>query len=249
MKALVLRLYRITAIILWSAITAVLSMPSQFTSGWAGIRKVTYTSRLWSKGLARIINLRVKIYGDIPSGAGGLVVSNHLGYIDILLHGSILPLRHAPKADIAGWPVLGWYIALSKPIWVDRTSRQASKKIFADYAETMKNGMFLIVYPEGTSTDGNNGILDFKAASFEAAITSGAPVFPVVTRYKETAGGPKVPWYGDMSLLPHAWDILKLPYIDAELHFLPPVIPSGKTRKELASSVRELMLEKYDSLR
>jgi len=237
--------------ILWSAIIAVLSVPGQLTGGWAGVRKVGGCVNLWSKGMAKIINLRVTISGEMPSssgGRGGLVVSNHLGYIDIITHGSVLKIRHAPKADIALWPLLGWYVGLSRPIWVDRTSRQASKKIFTDYAETMRNGMLLMVYPEGTSTDGRHGILPFKSASFEAAIASDAPIYPVITRYKEPPGRGSVPWYGDMSFLPHVWRILKLPRIEAELRFLPPVLPSGSPRKELASLVHDMMAAEYEKI-
>ena len=239
------RLYRITAIILWSAVIAILSIPGQLTGGWAGTRELSRYAQLWARGIAKIINLRVKISGGIPSGGGGLVVSNHTGYLDIITHGSVLPLRYTPKTEIAGWPVLGWYLALSRPIWVDRVSKQGSKKIMEDYTETMKNGMFLIVYPEGTSTDGRGGILPFKAASFEAAIAADAPVFPVITRYKELPGFPTVCWYGSMSLLPHVWQVLKLPSIDAELNFLPHVLPSGNPRKELASLVHDTMAGEY----
>ena len=248
MTAFFLRLYRIIAMLLWSAIIAVLSIPGQLTGGWAGVRKISRYAKLWSRGIAKIVNLRVKISGEMPSGAGGLVVSNHLGYLDIITHGSVFPLRHAPKAEIAKWPLLGWYVGLSRPVWVDRISKRASKKIFSDYAETMKNGLFLIVYPEGTSTDGKNGILPFKSASFEAAIAADAPIFPVITRYKEPPGLPAVSWYGNMSLLPHIWQVLKLPSIDAELRFLPPVLPSGNPRKDVASLVYDMMVAEYENL-
>lgn len=248
MTAFFLRMYRITAMLLWSVMMAILTIPGQLTGGCAGIKKISHCTRLWSRGIAKIINLRVTISGEIPPDAGGLVVSNHLSYIDVIAHGSVLPLRHAPKAEIAGWPLLGWYMALSHPIWVDRISKKASKKILTDYTETMKNGMFLVVYPEGTSTDGKGGILPFKSASFEAAIAADAPIFPVITRYKELPGAPTVCWYGSMSLLPHVWQVLKRPSIDAELRFLPPVFPSGNPRKELASLVHGIMAGEYESV-
>lgn len=245
--AFFIRFYRIAALLLWSAFVALLTIPYQLRGGWKGVKEISRLTKLWTSGIARIINLRVKISGEIPAALGGLVVSNHVGYIDIITHGSALPLRYSPKAEIAKWPILGWYLALSRPVWVNRDSARASKKILRDYAKTMKHGMFLIVYPEGTSTDGKNGILPFKSAPFEAAITGNNPIFPVLTRYKETLGEPTVCWYGDMTLLPHVWQVLGIRSIEAELRFLEPIYPSGRSRKELASLIHGIMASEYEN--
>ena len=242
--AFLLRLYRITALILWSIIAALLSIPSHLQGGWKGIKRVSYITRLWNKGIARIINLRVMVSGDIPRAPGGLVISNHLSYLDIVTYGSVLPFRYTPKTDIKKWPILGWYIGLSFPIWVNRRSKQASKRASRAYAKTLKHGMYLIVFPEGTTTDGKSGILPFKSTPFEAAIMGNAPIIPVIVKYKKVPGRPTVCWYGDMTLLPHIWQVLKFPSIEAELHFLKPILPSGRSRKELASYVHGVMSRK-----
>jgi 1-acyl-sn-glycerol-3-phosphate acyltransferase len=109
----------------------------------------------------------------------------------------------------------------------------------------MKRGMYLIVYPEGTSTDGKSGILPFKSTSFEAALVGNSPIIPVITRYNEVPGRPTVCWYGDMTLLPHVWQILRFPSIEAEVRFLDPIMPEGRPRKELASFVHDVMVREY----
>ncbi len=243
-----IRACKLTAILLWSALIGLLTLPYQLIGGWKSIKRIAYIVHLWNKGIARIINLRVKVYGEIPRIPGGLVVSNHLSYLDIITYGSILPLRYTPKLEIAEWPVLGWYIGLSRPIWTNRKSKQASKKILRDFAKTMNRGMYLIVYPEGTSTDGKNGILPFKSTPFEAAITKNTQILPVLIRYNERMGDPTVCWYGDMTLLSHIWQALNLRSIEAELHFLQPVFPEGKGRKELAGIVHERMSREYERL-
>ena len=244
--AFFIRLYRIAALVIWSAIAAILSAPSQMRGGWKGVKDVSRFVYLWNKGIAKIVNLRVNVSGEVPPVSGGLLVSNHLSYVDIVTHGSTLPVRYSPKSDIAKWPVLGWYLALSRPIWVNRRSKQAAKRALEDFAETMKHGMYLIVYPEGTSTDGKNGILPFKSTSFEAAIASNAPIIPIITRYRQAPGQPTICWYGDMTLLPHIWQVLAFPFIEAELRFLEPVFPAGRSRKELASLVHEIMSLEYE---
>lgn len=241
-----LRAYRIGALILWSIVIAVASIPYQLMGGWKGIRRIGYFTYLWNKGIARIVNLRVTVTGAVPAVPGGLVVSNHISYLDIITHGSVLPLRYSPKSDIAKWPILGWYIGLSRPVWTDRQSRQTSKKALRDFTKTMKRGMYLIVYPEGTSTDGKSGILPFKSTSFEAAIVGNAPIIPVITRYSEVPGRPTVCWYGDMTLLPHVWQLLRFPSIEVQVHFLDPIMPDGRPRKELASMVRDVMVREYN---
>ncbi len=242
------RLYRLSALLLWAILVALLSMPHRLRGGWKSIKEISGFTRLWSRGIAKIINLHVKVSGQAPSAAGGLIVSNHLSYIDIITHGSILPVRYSPKSDIKKWPVLGWYIGLSRPIWTNRRSRQRSKNILRDFAKTVNKGMYLIVSPEGTSTDGKIGILPFKSTSFEAAITGNAPIIPVLTRYRQRRGEATVCWYGDMTLLPHIWRVLGLASIEAELHFLKPVFPEGRTRKELASHVHDFMAREYERL-
>jgi 1-acyl-sn-glycerol-3-phosphate acyltransferase len=243
------RIYRITALIAWSFIMAVISMPYQLTGGWSRIKSVSRLVHVWNKGVARIVNLRVNTIGDIPRLKGGLVVSNHLSYVDIIAHGSVLPVRYAAKSDIAKWPVLGWYLNLSRPIWTDRESKQASRKAVRDFAKTMRRGMYLIVYPEGTTTDGKRGVLPFKSTSFEAAIAGKMPVIPVITRYAEVAGRSTVCWYGDMTLLPHVWRVLGFPSIDVTLKFLEPVLPATSRRKEFASSVHAVMSREYENTR
>jgi len=240
--------YRITVLVLWSVLIALLSIPYQLQNGWSRIRKLTRLSQMWAKGVGKIIGLHIVMTGKIPRGMKGLIVSNHLSYLDIIVHGSAFPVRYAPKSDIAAWPVLGWYIGLSCPIWTDRESRYGSRKTMKDFADTLKEEVYLIVYPEGTSSNGKAGILPFKSTPFEAAITENAPILPVLIRYKETADAHTVCWYGDMRFLPHAWRVLQRPYIEAELRFLPAVYTDGKSRKELAASVHELMSREYQNM-
>ena len=200
-------------------------------------------ARVWGSGIAKIINLTVNVHGDINQ-VSGLVVSNHLSYIDILAFASILPLRFAPKSDLATWPVIGWFLTMSRPIWVNRSSRQASVRTMNEFLETLKLGMSVVVFPEGTSTDGKHGVLPFKSTPFESAVVGGFMVNPVLIQYEEKEGG-IVSWYGDMTFLPHAWSILGRRRICAHVYILPKVSPDGLNRKDLAKKTYELLKEEY----
>ncbi|MGB2599731.1 MAG: lysophospholipid acyltransferase family protein [Candidatus Omnitrophota bacterium] len=245
--AFFLRLYRITALAVWLLFIILFTIPYQFR-GWNGVKKINRLVHLLMTGAAKIINLRVKLSGEVPDASAGLVVSNHLSYLDIIAHGSVFPIRYSPKSEIAKWPILGWVTALSHPIWIKRKMKQASKETLKDFAETAKHGINLLVYPEGTSSDGKSGVLPFKSTLFEAAVAEDLPVIPVLTRYREAPGRTTVCWYGDMTLLPHLWQVLGFPSIESELHLLPPVFPEGRSRKEMASHVHELLSREYNKI-
>ena len=119
---------------------------------------------------------------------GGLIVSNHTGYVDILVHAAVLPIRFASKSSIRSWPLLGWFLRTGRPIWVDRSSPRKSKLVAQQFKDNMDHGLSLLVYPEGTSTDGESGILKFKSTPFAAAIDGDKPVLPTLIRYRKTPG-------------------------------------------------------------
>ena len=126
-----------------------------FKTGWVSIRILSHCAKLWAKGSAVVFGLKIKIHGDTKNHAG-LIVSNHVSYIDIFLLGSVFPLRYAPKDDIKNWPVLGWGLGLSKPIWINRSAKQSAKKVLHDFKNTIENGINLITFPEGTTSSGEN---------------------------------------------------------------------------------------------
>ena len=187
------------------------------------------------------------MYGDPEAFEGGLIVGNHQGYLDIVAHASIFRIRFAPKKEIRSWPFLGFMISLNRPVWIDRKSRQKSKETAEEMVATMQNGIAMLVYPEGTSTDGQHGLLPFKSTPFEAAAELSLPIQPTLLFYE---GVPKqtepLAWYGDQKLLPHVWRILGLKEIRMRVYVLPVVYPkSGENRKELALRVHDLMEKEY----
>ena len=164
--ALFRRIYRILFIFVWNSIIWPALLIARCSSYWKGQRKLGTISLVWGKGLARVLGFKIKVIGDLDDFKGGLVVSNHTGYVDIIVHAAIWPIRFAPKKSIRKWPFLGWFIASGRPIWIDRSSPRKAKNVARQFEETMLNGVPLLVYPEGTSTTGKDGILKFKVNSF-----------------------------------------------------------------------------------
>ena len=245
--SLIRRVFRLMLLLVWLPVMAVISLPFKI-GGWNSIRRVGYCSRLWGRGIAWIINLKVRVIGGDGKFSGGLIVSNHQGYLDIIAHATVFPLRFSPKSDIRSWPFLGWYLGISRPIWVDRSNKQKSKHLLEEFIATMAHNIPLIIYPEGTSTDGHSGVLHFKSTPFAAIAGTDLPIQPIITVFFPQSDGGNVAWYGTQTLFPHVWRILGYPRIETEIHLLPLVYPEGRDRKALAEAVHGMMDKKYHEI-
>ena len=156
-----------------------------FRPGTVGLCRSARNSRFCARLLLRALGVELKVEGNVPDSFCGVVVSNHLGYLDILVHASLLPLRFAAKSDIRCWPLLGGYLALFRPIWIDRRRRVRAARSVAELVLSLGSGVAPIVYPEGTSSDGTRGVLPFRTTAFEPAAAGNWPVLPLATRYPE----------------------------------------------------------------
>ena len=214
-----------------------------FRRKWNAVRTGAKWAKIWSKAAGYIIGLKVTVKGEPSEAAGKLVVSNHTGYLDIVAQGTLFPLRFAPKIEMRSWPLFGPLISLSRPVWVDRKNRFRAGKTAEEFKETLDHKLSLLVYPEGTSTDGRHGLLPFKSTAFEAAIASGAALLPVLVFHKGVPEGAFDPaWYGDIGFLTHIWGVLGLKEIHSCVYIMPEVrLQEGEDRKQLAQRMWMLM--------
>ena len=238
---------RFIAAVVWCVSLSLWVWITNRAKGEIGARRAAMYTRLWARGGVKIINMKLTIHGDPEKFSGGLVVGNHQSYLDILIHGSVFPLRFAPKIEMKSWPFIGFMTGLSRPVWIDRSSRQKSKISAEAMADTMRGGIPMIVYAEGTTTDGQHGLLPFKSTPFEAVAEAGLPILPILTFYDPVKGGKfSMAWSGSDKLLPHVWRVLGLKESRAEVFVLEQVAPlPGEDRKELARRVHDLMEREY----
>ena len=151
-----------------------------------------------------------------------------------------------PKAEIRPWFFFGPLVALGMPIWIDRKSPRRSAQYAERFRETLTHGISMLVYPEGTSTDGKHGLLPFKSTPF-ASLPEGVPIQPLLTFYRETpANAAPGAWFGDVSFPSHVRGVLALREIRVDVFVLPEMMPlPGEGRKELAGRVRAAMEKEY----
>lgn len=249
MISAVRRSFRIIALILFCTVLMVAAAVSLcLTFGrWRRIRLGAFWSRWWSRGAAFIVGIRVNVHGAVPEGTGFLVVSNHLGYLDIPAHGSVFNLRFAPKAEIRKWPFFGWLTALGCPVWIDRKNPRMSARYAEEFKATMEHGISMIVYPEGTSTDGKHGLLPFKSTPFAAALQSRTAILPTLLFYHLRGKGEhNVAWFDDTPFGVHVWRTLGCAGVDIDMYILPERHLSGyEERKTLAAEIHDLMEKEY----
>ncbi len=238
--------YRLVLLVLWAVIMGCIAfVPCVLFRKWKSVGKVARVGQIWFLGMTKILGLKIDLQGNHDTAAG-LIVSNHLSYYDILVLGATFPLRFTPKSEIASWPILGWFFHLGRPIWVKRNSPHSSRKTLKEIVNTLKHDVSLCIFPEGTTSDGKNGLIDFKSTPFEAAVGANCPAVPVLIHYEEK--GDPVCWYGDITLTPHLWKVFAMKEVKAELHILNHIYPDGDGRKELTARVHKQMDDEYRKL-
>ncbi len=198
----------------------------------------------------RILGFRVVVRGTMEQSRPTLFVANHCSYSDITVLGSIITGSFIAKAEVADWPFFGVLAKLQGSVFIDRRGRKAREQRDG-LIERLEAGDNLIMFPEGTSDDGNH-VLPFKSALFSVAkhrFEHGGPlkIQPVSIAYTQLDGMPTgralkpyFAWYGDMELASHLWALAGLGIITVEVVFHPPVAASAfDSRKALAAHCHE----------
>lgn len=235
------KIWRIVVFLIWMWPFAIYSL-FRGMGGRKGIKRVAYCTQKWGKFLVKNFGVEVDFVCDHPIEEGMLIVSNHQSYLDVLLHASLFPIRFTPKKEIKYWPVLGFYLGISRPVWVDRKNHQRSGELIREFHRTLADGVSLLVYPEGTTTDGEGDMLPFKPTGFAAVTGTGFKIQPIVTRYLRDEDNWNPAWYGDQTLLPHLWQFMGRKRTRVQVLALEPVTAlPGEDRKALAQRVQKLM--------
>lgn len=192
------------------------------------------------------LGLRCQVRGQAPTR--GLVVANHLSYLDIVICSAAMPCSFVSKAEIAGWPFFGMLARFGANIFLDRSSRASAKAVADEMSQRMQIGARVLLFPEGTSSDGS-GVLPFYAALFEPAVAHAAPVTAAAVRYIPDDGSAESEycWYGDDPFLPHLWKLLGAGGFTAEVSFGEPKVYAD--RRTAASKSHAIVSELRDRLR
>jgi 1-acyl-sn-glycerol-3-phosphate acyltransferase len=172
----------------------------------------------------------------------GLVVSNHLSYLDILIYSAVMPCAFVSKMEINRWPYFGLAARAGGTLFVDRASRASALVVAAEMMERLKLPVPVLLFPEGTSTDGAQ-VQRFHPTLFEPAVKVGAPVTAAAVRYVIERGVPEreLCWFGNAPFLSHLWKALGTPGFSATVVFGSAAIYSS--RREAARATHAQVSE------
>lgn len=236
---------RLLGFIVW---TVVLLIPQiillLFTKGAAAYA----IPHLWHRGICFLFGIRIDTVGKPVSERQVVYVSNHLSYLDIFALGSLLRASFVSKDDVRDWPVFGFLASIQQTAFMSRKRNQIGN-VAGSLDQMLKDGKSLIIFPEGTSTDGST-VLPFKSSLFKLiTATDEAPGLQPVTIRHTMSDGHSVEtqddrdlyaWHGDMTLVPHLWAFLQSRGVEVRIHFHDLVNPAQyEDRKSLARACHE----------
>ena len=186
----------------------------------------------WHRFVLYLMGVRVIVSGSLSQARPLLLLSNHMSWLDIEILASLAPLSFIAKSEIANWPIFGLLAKLQHSIFIERDRRTKTGEKADEVARRLAGGDIVVLFAEGTSSDGNH-VLPFRSALIGAAqravgANGSATVQPVAIAYVRSHGIPlgrlhrsKAAWYGDTDLLPHLKSVLMRGGIDVHVAFGP----------------------------
>lgn len=232
---------RISAICFTLIFLLLIATPLQWLAlrfGWRLRHAIPIAS---SRLLAWILRMRVVARGATVPARARLLAANHVSWLDILALSSVEPMCFLAKIEVASWPVISFFVRVQETVLINRKRRRSIPGANATMAQRMHAGRTMLLFPEGTTGDGLT-LRKFHSSHFAAARDllaqetglEDVAVQPVAIKYST----PRAAWFGDASLVPHLWSLLRGSPISCELAFGEPLpYRRDSNRKHVASEV------------
>ncbi|MFZ4537335.1 lysophospholipid acyltransferase family protein [Propionivibrio sp.] len=198
-------------------------------------RRVSLKQR-WSHQILKILSVRLEAQpADAPPGC--LIVSNHISWLDIFAINALRPSAFISKAEIRQWPFFGWLGEQNDTVFLRRGSRGHARIVNAEIDSLLVAGMDVVIFPEGTTTDGTH-LLGFHAALLQPAIETGRPILPLALSYHDAQGNISLApsFAGETSMKQCFSAILACRSLTARLLTAPAIDTTGQTRRELSQA-------------
>ena len=230
---------------LWLAGEVVLAL-LQFVAvvaAHAGVPDRTARAR-WSQDVCRrvlrVFNFRVRVTGPVPSS--GLLVCNHLSYLDILILGATTPCVFVSKYEVRHWPVFGWLASLAGTLFLRRDKKSDLPRMTREMRRVLDAGALVVLFPEGTTSDGRE-VLPFKSSLLEPATQQPHGLSAGFVEYTLSDGSvaDEVCYWRDMTLVPHLLNLLGKGGLDARLR-LTELRGGSPDRKHLARQLHSAVI-------
>jgi lyso-ornithine lipid O-acyltransferase len=191
-----------------------------------------------ARTMCKLHGIDLRVEGDRPRGPA-LLVANHIGYFDPIVIGALAKCVSVAKEELRSWPVVGWRLRELGVLFVDRADPWSGALALRAMLRAFHLGMSVLIFPEGTTTDGT-AVLPFRRGAFGAARIAGVPIVPVRVDYDD----PRIAWTGNATFLPHYLAMLSRGQVRARVAF-GRAIPAHVDRspRELANAARDAIEE------
>ena len=215
-------------------------------------RLTTITARHMLKSFHIKVNLRNPERLQLLDKVNGLIVSNHVSYLDIIVLASCYPMVFITSLEMAANPILGDITRLGGSLFTNRKKRTTLPAEIANFTTALKEGFNVVLFAEGTSTNGAS-VYPFKKSLFQAAVNAEVDILPCCVRYAKLDGIPItsqpqrdiICWYATTTFLPHFWKLLKHD-VEAEVSLLEPIHHDPKlNRQQLSELTHESILSAF----
>lgn len=187
--------------------------------------------------LCRLLGVRIRIIGEVSHQRPLLVACNHVSWLDIPVISAVAPVSFIAKSEVSQWPLVGWLAKLQRSVFVVRQKRTQTRAVANHIASRLDRGDAMVLFPEGTTGDGNR-LRPFRSALVGAAETLVAngheaervKVQPMALAYTHINGlplgrqhRPLVAWDGDVTLGAHVIALLRAGLVDVTVSIGEPV--------------------------
>lgn len=241
---------------LGTAATAAVTIPAEMMLRMVTLRNRPYLPIWFHRGLSRAMGVAIRTHGRPAARRRVLYVVNHLSWADIPVLGARLRGSFVAKSEVAGWGAVGWLASFAHTVYVARDRRHSAGTQRNAIADRLRAGGSIILFPEGTNSDGT-GVLPFKSSLFAVvADVPGVVIQPVTLAYTSINGLPvtradlpDLAWVGDTELAPHALGFVGLGRVTAQIIFHSAIDPlDWPDRKLLARHCHTVISESYRRL-
>jgi 1-acyl-sn-glycerol-3-phosphate acyltransferase len=200
----------------------------------------------WARSFVKISGMKIEVIGKVPQPPFFLVC-NHLSYTDIAAIRAVLKGVFVAKGEIEGWFLAGKIVRDMGTIFINRQNRRDIPRAGSEIIKRIDNGEGVVVFPEGTSTKGEE-ILPFNSSFLEFAAQTDLPVSYASLHYKTPPGelpaSETVCWWDEKSFGEHLWYLFQLKSYTAVINFGDEPV-HNPDRKVLARELREKIKERF----
>jgi 1-acyl-sn-glycerol-3-phosphate acyltransferase len=213
---------------LWRAVKMVCVFAAQLTKLVVTRPRTRPERAAWLSGFCRTalraVGMSCTTEGHVP--LEGAVITNHLTYLDIVVHSAIHPCVFVSAIETRKMPLIGWISMMAGTVYVTRGGGGSAEKAAQGMAKGFRDGLPVVFFPEGGTFVGDEPAMPFHSGLLAQALEAGAPVTAGFIRYELSAedlargktARNDVHW-GHQTLIAHLWNFLGLTGLKVTVRF------------------------------